>query len=256
MTAFLPQRALVTGAGGRLGQAMATALGGRGLAVAVHYNGSRSGAEGTAQQVIAAGGKAVLVKADLSCEADASGLVQRAAEALGGPIDCLINNASVFEDDTARTHSRADWDRHMDVNLRAPIVLAQAMAANLGAGVKGLIVNMIDQRVFRTTPTFFSYTLSKHALWTATRTLAQSLAPDIRVNGIGPGPTLQNARQSADDFSKQCAATLTGEGANPEEIVRALLYLMDASAVTGQMIAVDGGQHLVWQTPDIVGLVE
>ncbi|MEM6627193.1 MAG: SDR family oxidoreductase [Pseudomonadota bacterium] len=250
------RRALITGAGQRLGQVMAGALGARGYAVAVHYRGSNAGAEATAETVHAAGGSAQLVQADLQSETETAGLVAAAANALGGPLGLLVNSASAFLPDEAIDHRREGWDLHMDVNLRAPIHLAQQFAKQLPADQKGVVVNMIDQRVWKLNPTFFTYTLSKSALWAATQTLAQGLAPNIRVNAIGPGPTLRNARQSDEDFQKQVDATLTGEGSNPDEIARALLYLLDATAVTGQMIAVDGGQHLIWQTPDVVGLVE
>ena len=196
------------------------------------------------------------MQADLASETETSRLVAAAATALGGPLDLLVNNASVFEPDAAQDHTREQWDLHMQVNLRAPILLAQGFAAQLPANARGCIVNMLDQRVWKLNPEFFTYTLSKSALWSATQTLAQGLAPRIRVNAIGPGPTLRNARQSDDDFAKQVEATLTGEGASTEEIVRALTYLIEASAVTGQMIAVDGGQHLIWQTPDVVGVKE
>lgn len=249
-------RALITGAGQRLGQAMATALGERGYAVAVHYRSSDKGARATADAVEAAGGRAALVQADLGKEADVTGLVAKAGEALGGPLGVLVNNASAFEDDEVLTHARSSWDLHMEVNLRAPIVLSQAFANALPDSAHGVVINMLDQRVWKLNPNFFTYTLSKSALWTATKTLAQALGPRIRVNGIGPGPTLQNARQAPEDFQKQVDATLTGRGSNPDEIARALLFLIDADAVTGQMIAVDGGQHLIWQTPDVVDVIE
>ena len=159
-------------------------------------------------------------------------------------------------DDDAASHTRDDWDLHMDVNLRAPIRLSQAFFKSLPEGERGAIINMIDQRVWKLNPNFFTYTLSKSALWSATKTLAQAFAPNVRVNGIGPGPTLQNERQSADDFRKQVEATLTERGANPAEIVKALRFLLESDAVTGQMIAVDGGQHLIWQTPDIIDVIE
>lgn len=250
------KRALVTGAGGRLGQVMAIALGHKGYSVAVHYNGTREGAEKTCAAIDAAGGQSVLVQANLGHESDAAGLVQRAEDALGGHIGLLINNASTFEDDDVLTHSRASWDLHMNVNLRAPVVLSQSFAQRLPASARGLIINMIDQRVWKLNPNFFTYTLSKSALWTVTKTLAQGLAPNIRVNGIGPGPTMQNARQQPEDFEKQVKSTLTQRGSTPEDIVRAMFFLIEADAVTGQMIAVDGGQHLIWQTPDVIDVIE
>ncbi|MDP1556066.1 MAG: SDR family oxidoreductase [Hyphomonas sp.] len=245
-----PGGALVTGAGARLGRAMAEALGADGWAVAVHYRGSKAGAEEAAATIRKAGGRAELLACDLSDEAARAGLVAEAARKLGRPVTLLVNSASTFADDTATDHSRADWDHHFEPNLRAPIHLAQQLARALSAREKGLVVNLIDQRVWKLTPQFFTYTLSKAALWQATQTLAQALAPNVRVNAIGPGPTLQSIHQSAEDFAAETAATLTGEGSSPEEIVRALRYFISATSVTGQMIASDGGQHLMWQTPD------
>ena len=245
-------RALVTGAGTRLGAAMAEALGARGFAVAIHYRSSATGAQDTARAVEAAGGRAVIVQADLATEDGLAALLPDAAAALGGPPGLLINNASTFAADDARSFDRESWLFHMDANLYAPLRLAAAFDAALPASQRGLIINMIDQRVWKLNPTFFTYTLSKSALWTATRTLAQALAPRIRVNGIGPGPTLRSIHQSAAEFAAEAAATLTGEGSCPAEIVRAMLYLLDAHSVTGQMIASDGGQHLMWQTPDVI----
>jgi NAD(P)-dependent dehydrogenase (short-subunit alcohol dehydrogenase family) len=245
-----PGGALVTGAGMRLGRAMAEALGADGWAVAVHYRGSKAGAEEAAAAIGRAGGRAELLACDLANEAARADLVAEAARKLGRPISLLVNSASTFADDTATDHSRADWDQHFEPNLRAPIHLAQQLARALPAGEKGLVVNLIDQRVWKLTPQFFTYTLSKAALWQATQTLAQALAPNVRVNAIGPGPTLQSIHQSAQAFAAETAATLTGEGSSPDEIVRALRYFISATSVTGQMIASDGGQHLMWQTPD------
>lgn len=245
-----PGGALVTGAGMRLGRAMAEALGADGWAVCVHYRGSKTGAEEAAAAIRKAGGRAELLACDLAAEDARSGLVAEAARKLGRPVTLLVNSASTFADDTAADHSRADWDHHFEPNLRAPVHLAQQLAQALPAGEKGLVVNLIDQRVWKLTPQFFTYTLSKAALWQATQTLAQALAPNVRVNAIAPGPTLRSIHQSAEAFAAETAATLTGEGSNPEEIVRALRYFLSASSVTGQMIASDGGQHLMWQTPD------
>ncbi|MEL6322758.1 MAG: SDR family oxidoreductase [Pseudomonadota bacterium] len=243
--------ALVTGAGARLGKAMAEALGADGWAVGIHYRGSTKGAEATAETIQAAGGKAALVQADLAAPDSRASLIERTAEALDGPVNLLINSASTFDDDTALTYSGESWDFHFDVNLRAPVDLAQAFARKLPATGKGLIINLIDQRVWKLNPTFFTYTLSKSALWTATRTLAQALAPNIRVNAIGPGPTLKSVHQSAEEFANEARNTLTQEGSGPTEIIRAMRYLIEATSVTGQMIASDGGQHLMWQTPDV-----
>lgn len=253
---------LVTGAGLRLGRAMALYMARRGYDVAVHYASSADAAEATAEEIRALGRRAVTLPADLLHEEHTAELLPRASEALGGPITCLINNASIFEYDNISTASRDSWDRHMESNLRAPFVLTQAMAAQGlepaydDAGeplAAGLIVNMIDQRVRKLTPEFMSYTIAKMGLWAMTRTTAQALAPAIRVNAIGPGPTLQGNRQSDAHFAAQRANTVTGRGANPEDITAALGYFLDAPAVTGQLLCVDGGQHLGWQTPDVLG---
>lgn len=256
-------RALVTGAGARLGRAMALSLAQRGHDVAVHYAGSRDGAEATVAEIRAMGRKAEALQANLLIEDETEALVPRAAEALGGPLTVLVNNASIFEYDNIETATRESWDRHIGSNLRAPFVLTQQFAAQVpepaqdDAGeplARGLIVNMIDQRVLKLTPEFMSYTIAKMGLWALTRTAAQALAPRIRVNAIGPGPTMQGARQSLDHFTRQRANTVLGRGANPADITAALGYLLDAEAVTGQLICVDGGQHLGWKTPDILGV--
>lgn len=247
-----PKRALVTGAGARLGKAMAEALGTDGWSVAVHYRGSKSGAEATANAIRESGGEAELVQADLSSEEQTATLERAAHEALGGPLTLLVNSASTFEDDSALEHSRKNWDFHMGPNLRAPILLAQHFARALPEEEAGLIVNMVDMRVLKLNPLFFTYTLSKSALWTATRTMAQAFAPHIRVNGIGPGPTLENVHQKPGEFDAEARATLTQQGSNPGEIVKTLRYLIEADSITGQLFASDGGQHLMWQTPDVM----
>lgn len=247
-----PKRALVTGAGARLGKAIAEALGQDKWSVAVHYRGSKAGAEDTAEQIRLNGGQAELVQADLSDEEQTATLERAAQEALGGPLTLLVNSASTFEDDSALEHSRRNWDFHMGPNLRAPVLLAQHFARALPQDEAGLIINMIDMRVLKLNPLFFTYTLSKSALWTATRTLAQSLAPNIRVNGIGPGPTLENVHQKPGEFAAEARATLTQQGSNPDEIVKTVRYLIEADSITGQLIASDGGQHLMWQTPDVI----
>jgi len=255
-------RALVTGAGGRLGRAMAVYLGTRGYDVAVHYATSAAGAKETAATIRAGGRQAVTLQADLLDESVTQGLLHRAADALGGPVTVLINNASVFEYDNLATATRTSWDRHLESNLRAPFVLTQALAAQVpdpltddgGEPVaQGLIVNMIDQRVLKPTPEFASYTIAKMALWALTRTAAQGLAPRVRVNAIGPGPTVRGARQTPAHFAAQRAATILQRGADPGDICAALGYFLDAKAVTGQLICPDGGQHLAWRTPDVLG---
>lgn len=256
-------RALVTGAGGRLGQAMAIALAEDGHDVAIHYSGSEAGANETAARVEALGRRSVVVRADLLDEAQSAPLVARSAAALGGPLTILINNASIFEHDRIETGTRESWDRAVESNLRAPIVLTQALAASLpppepdAAGepvAQGCVINMIDQRVRSLTPEFMSYTIAKAGLWTFTRTAAQALAPAVRVNAIGPGPTLRGGRQSEAHFAKQRAATILQRGANPSDILTALRFFLASPAVTGQLICVDGGQHLAWETPDVIGV--
>jgi NAD(P)-dependent dehydrogenase (short-subunit alcohol dehydrogenase family) len=242
---------------------MAVHLAERGHDVAVHYHGSADAAEETAADIRRAGRQAVALQADLLDEAATAVLVGRAAEALGGPLTVLVNNASIFEHDTLGSATRESWDRHFGSNLRAPFLLLQAFARHAPPAFQdheglpmsqALAVNMIDQRVRKLTPEFMTYTLAKSALWTLTQTAAQALAPDIRVNAIGPGPTMQGMRQSADHFARQRAATLLERGAGPADICVALGYLLDAPSVTGQLICVDGGQHLAWRTPDVLGV--
>jgi len=258
-------KALVTGAAKRLGRAMALYLGRRGFDVAVHYAGSADAAEEVAAEIRGYGQNAVALQADLTVEAEMQALVPQAAEALGSPLTCLVNNASIFEYDTIASASRASWDRHLESNLRAPVVLTQCFAAQVPEAVldqrqepvaQGLVVNMIDQKVRKLTPEHFSYTIAKMGLWAMTRTAAQGLAPRVRVNAIGPGPTLQGARQPAAHFAGQRSATILQRGSNVSDICAALGYFLDAPAVTGQLLCVDGGQHLIWQTPDEMGVSE
>jgi NAD(P)-dependent dehydrogenase (short-subunit alcohol dehydrogenase family) len=243
-----PRAALVTGAGRRIGRAIALGLGAAGWAVGVHHHASAAEAEETVADIVGAGGRAVALAADLADEAETAALVNRAAEALG-PLGCLVNNASLFEYDDALGATRESWEAHMAVNLRAPFVLAQAFAQALPAGRAGAIINILDQRVWNLTPHFVSYTVSKSALWTLTQTLALALAPAIRVNAIGPGPVLPSARQTEAQFRAQCDATPLGRGAGPEEISDAVRFILAAPAMTGQMMALDGGQHLGWSMP-------
>ena len=244
------QTALVTGAGQRIGRAIAIDLGRAGWRVAVHYNSSSEAAGETVEQIRSNGGSAVALQADLEDLDAVRGLLPACAEALAPPL-CLINNASLFERDDISTLNPEDFQRHLRVNLHAPVFLAQAFAASLPADARGVIINILDQRVWKLTPEYFSYTLSKSALWTATQTLAQALAPNVRVNAIGPGPTLANSRQSKEAFEKQQQSTILQRGAGPEEISAAVRFILDAPSMTGQMIALDGGQHLAWRTPDI-----
>ena len=201
------------------------------------------------------GGKAVALAADLAEETEVKRLLPRAAAALG-PIGVLVNNASIFENDTVATATRDSWDRHLAVNLRAPFVLIQEFAAHLPAEAGGLVVNLLDERVWSLTPYFVSYTLTKSGLWTLTRTMALALAPRIRVNGIGPGPTLPSPRQSPEQFLDRCRRMPLGRGTSPGEIAAALRFILSAPAMTGQMIALDGGEHLGWAQPGPAPVVE
>ncbi len=237
--------ALVTGGGQRLGRAIALALGAAGHPVAVHCRSNRDAAAATVAAIRQAGGHAAAVVADFHDEAQLAALVGEAASALG-PLGVLVNNASTFERDEWDTADRASWDRHMQPNLRAPFVLAQAFARALPDGADGNVVNLLDQRVWSLTPHFVSYTVSKAGLWALTRSLALALAPRIRVNAVGPGPALPSARQSAEQFARQCASTPLHRGTDPEEVARAVLAILALRSMTGQMIALDGGQHLQW----------
>jgi NAD(P)-dependent dehydrogenase (short-subunit alcohol dehydrogenase family) len=240
-----PKAALVTGAGKRIGRAIAFGLAAEGWAVAVHHGESKREADTVVAEIERRGGKAVALQADLASEEQVVPLIGEAADALG-PLGCLVNNASIFENDLALDVTRESWDRHLAVNLRAPFVLSQEFARQLPDDKPGCIVNMLDERVWSVTPYFFSYTLSKAALWTVTQTLALALAPRIRVNGVGPGPALPSPRQTEAQFQRQAGLMPLMRGTTPEEIADAVKYILAAPALTGQMIALDGGQHLGW----------
>ena len=244
----IPRAALVTGGAQRIGRALSLALAEDGFAVAVHYHGSRGAAENLTEQIRGNGGAAVALAADLADEQAVAELLPRAERELG-PIGCLVNNAAVFANDTIETATRESWDLHLAVNLRAPFVLIQHLAARLPAHAGGIIVNLLDQRVWSLTPYFVSYTLAKAGLWTLTQTMALALAPRIRVNGIGPGPTVPSPRQTREQFSRQCELMPLRRGTSPEEIAAAMRFIVAAPAMTGQMIALDGGQHLSWAQP-------
>lgn len=234
---------LITGAARRLGRAIALDMAGAGWAVGIHYRSSKHDAEALRAEIEAIGGKAALLQADLSQSACLDGLVADCAARLGAPL-CLINNASEFLPDTVLSTDEAIWDTHLDVNLKAPVFLAKALARHLPAHSSGNIINIIDQRVWRLTPDFFSYTISKAGLWTATRTLAQGLAPRIRVNAIGPGPVLRSVHQTDEDFETEAQSTLLHKGPSTDEITAAVRFILSSPSMTGQMIALDGGQHL------------
>ncbi|MBZ9852576.1 SDR family oxidoreductase [Mesorhizobium sp. CA13] len=247
--------ALVTGGAKRIGSAIVEDLAAHGFAVAIHCNRSRDDADALAQRINRAGGHAAVVAADLTDMTEVGRLIGRAEAALG-PISLLVNNASLFEDDSVLDFDWQGWDRHFAIHVKTPALLAQNFARALPAGQEGLIVNMIDQRVWRPTPRYFSYALSKSALWTATQMMAQALGPRIRVNAIGPGPTLKNAHQDDSDFAAQLAGLILKRGPQLPEFGATIRYLWEARSVTGQMIALDGGQHLAWRTPDVTGMTE
>ena len=251
---------LITGAGKRIGRALAEALAADGWAIAAHYAGSKSEAEALVADITDKGGKAVALQADLRDVTAVETLVADAVAALG-PLTALINNASTFERDTAHTLTAESWDTHIHANLRAPALLmrdfANQAALQDGRFADACIINITDQRVDRLTPDFTSYTVSKTGLATLTETFAQALAPQhIRVNAIAPGPTLPNPRQEQAEFDKQARLVPLGHGATPDDIVAAARYILTARAMTGQTIMQDGGQHLAWQTPDVVEVKE
>lgn len=249
-----PRNALITGSSRRIGAAIARHLARQGTNIVIHHHDSAAEAETLCSELVQQDIKAVAIRADISDAKQTLELFAKAVDALG-PIDLLVNNASMFERDSLTDIDAALWDAHFAIHLRAPSLLAGEMAKQKALS-DGLIVNMIDQRVLKLTPDFYSYTLSKSALWTATRTMAQALAPRLRVNAIGPGPTLPNERQSAADFRQQVDALILQRGPALEEFGQTIAWLWQAKSVTGQMIALDGGQHLAWETPDVSGITE
>lgn len=245
-----PRTVLITGAARRLGNALALDFARAGWRIAVHYATSERDAEETVALIVANGGAARAFPADLADAAAVERLIPAVAETLG-PVVCLVNNASLFAYDDIESLSVASWDAHQAINLRAPVLLAQSLARQLPAAAEGNIVNIIDQRVWKPTPHFFSYAASKAGLWAVTQTLSQALAPRIRVNAIGPGPMLQSTHQSDDEFERQSRSVPLGRGTTPAEIAAAVRFILASPSLTGQMLALDGGQHLAWQTPDI-----
>ena len=255
--------ALITGGAKRLGRAMALHLASKGKNVVIHYSSSADDAAETAEAARAFGIKAAIVHADLLNAEDTATLIVRAVKAIGEPLDVLINNASIFEYDNLETASFESWDRHINSNLRAPVFLTQAFAKQVPKAAvdengepvaSASVVNMVDMRVRKLTPEFATYTLAKVGLWAFTQTAAQFLAPHVRVNAIGPGPTMQGTRQSAEHFAKQRAATILERGSDPTEICKALDFILEIDGMTGQLICLDGGQHLAWKTPDVLGV--
>jgi len=243
--------ALVTGGARRVGRAICLKLADAGYAVAIHCNESVREAEDLAGLIVDAGGRAAVISADLVDPISVESIIPAAAAQLG-PVTLLVNNASMFAKDSVTSIDVPTWNRQFSVNIRAPSVLAGLMALSLPEGEEGAIVNILDQRVWKLTPEYYSYTLSKAAMWAATRTMAQAFAPHIRVNAVGPGPTVANVHDGEALFRKEAEGTLLGRVIAPEEIAEAVLYLARARSITGQMLAVDSGQHLGWKTPDIV----
>jgi NAD(P)-dependent dehydrogenase (short-subunit alcohol dehydrogenase family) len=241
----LPRAALVTGGAKRLGRALALALAKAGFDVAIHFSASREEAEATAAEIRAIGRRSVTLRADLAREAEVEPLIADATAALG-PLGVLVNNASTFERDEWHDATRASWDQHIEPNLRAPFLLSQRFAQALPVEAEGVIVNLLDQRVWSLTPHFVSYTVSKAGLWALTQSFALALAPRIRVAAIGPGPALPSPRQSQAQFDAQCRSVPLRRGTSPEEVAQALLAILAMPSFTGQMLALDGGQHLQW----------
>ena len=245
-----PSTVLITGAAQRIGRALALRFASDGWRIGLHCRASRREADHLAGEIAERGGTAAVLQADLADAAQVAGLIPACTAALGAPT-CLVNNASTFVFDTVASLEPEVWDLQLAVNVKAPAFLAKAFAAALPEGAEGNVVNIVDQRVWKPTPNFFSYAASKMALWSVTRTLAQALAPRVRVNAIGPGPVLKSAHQTDEEFRRQCEATILRRGTTPEEIADAIRYILAAPAMTGQMIALDGGQHLAWDTPDV-----
>lgn len=243
--------ALVTGGAVRIGRAICLRLAREGYAIAIHCNRSRDAGNALAEAIRATGARAAVVTADLADPDAVAGLLPQAERALG-PVTCLVNNASSFLIDDVRSLDVAVWNRQFSVNVRAPSVLAGALANALPEGRTGNVVNILDQRVWKLTPQYYSYTLTKAAMLAATKTMAQALAPRIRANAVGPGPTLPSAHDGPEGLAQEAAGTPLGHSVDPDEIAAAVAYLVTARSVTGQMIAVDAGQHLAWLTPDIV----
>lgn len=252
MTDFSRAAILITGGARRVGRYLATALASDGHPVVIHFNRSGEEAAQLAAELVAAGGSAATVGADLNQESEVNGLWAKACEAIGRSIPILINNASLFQHDDVVSAERTDWDRHLNVNSRAPFNLIQQLAQGLAPDQSGLVINMVDQRVWKPNPNFMTYTLSKAALWHLTRTMAQALAPRIRIMGIGPGPVLASVHQQQSTFDQEAAAVPLGRGPELSEIAGAVRFIMASPSLTGQMIALDGGQHLAWQTPDVM----
>jgi NAD(P)-dependent dehydrogenase (short-subunit alcohol dehydrogenase family) len=245
--ASIPRAALVTGGAQRIGRAIADALADAGFDLAIHYHDSRDAAASTCAELSRFGRRAVALRADLADEGQVASLLPRAVEALG-PVGVLVNNASPFKRDEWYDATRASWDAHIEPGLRAPFVLMKQFASSLPDTAEGVVINMLDQRVWSLTPHFVSYSVAKAGLWALTQSMALALAPRIRVNGVGPGPALPSPRQTPEQFARQCASTPLRRGTSPGEIARAILAILSLPAMTGQMLALDGGQHMQWQS--------
>ena len=235
---------LITGGADRIGHAIAEFFAVNNWNIVIHYLNSELKAQGAVQKINESGGKAVAIKADLSQEKETSLLIDKSTNLLGSPLTCLVNNASAFENDSVSTASSTTWNRHLEINLHAPFILSQKFSAMIPPKIEGNIINMLDQRVWNLSSGFTSYTISKSALWTLTQTMAIELAPKIRVNGIGPGPVFPSERQSENHFLAQANKTLLGRKVDVKDVVSAIKFLINTPAITGQMIAVDSGQHL------------
>ncbi len=245
------RQVLVTGGAKRIGKAIVERLAAGGWDIAIHYNGSADAAEALADELRGQGRRTIAVGADLTDEAALDGIIETASAALGG-LTALVNNASVFQRDGLETDGREIWDLHMAIHVRAPYLLSQKLFRQLDGDQTGAVVNLVDQRVLNPSSHFLSYTLSKMALWDQTQVLARAMAPRVRVNAIGPGPVLPSTRQSNDDFERQASQTPLAHAVNPAEIADATAFLLDAPSVSGQIIAVDSGQHMNWayETPE------
>ena len=242
---------IITGAATRMGAAIAKKLSGPNVEIVIHYNKSKVSAEKLQKELRKNKTKVWLIKGDLSKEDDLKKIINFAKSKLKY-FDCLINNASLFENDNLKNFTSKSWNNHLDINLKAPAYLTKEFAKNI-KGKNNNIINIIDQRVFKLTPYFTSYTLSKTGLYTLTKTSAMSLAPNIRVNGIAPGPTIKNKRQSDKHFKKQYLATPLKQQVDVMEICNAVDFFIKNSSITGQVLAIDSGQNLNWQTPDVIG---
>ncbi len=249
MTEQLPKTVIVTGGGQRIGRAISLAMAKDGWQVAVHFNSSLVEANEVVDEITSSGNVALAVQADLANEVAVTSLIATISDKLT-PVTAVINNASIFEEDTVENVTKGSWDSHLAINLRAPFLLTQSLARNLNKDEKGNIINIVDQRVENLTPYFTSYTLSKSALWTLTKTTAAALAPNIRVNAIGPGPTLPSIRQSQAQFDRQIALTPLEAQVDVEEICNAVRFILATPSMTGQLLSIDSGQHLGWAQPE------